>query len=96
MEKDTFDELIGSLKEGVDIVKGEKKPSRTFSYQPVQIKSIREKTGTSQETFAALINISAKTLKNWEQGQRTPTGPARALLKLVEKDPKGIIKLLQG
>ena len=95
MEKDIFDELVGSLKEGIDIVKGERKPSRTFSYQPVQIKSIREKTGTSQETFADLINISPKTLKNWEQGQRVPTGPAMVLLKLLERDPKYIINLLK-
>lgn len=96
MEKDTFNELMESLNEGLEIVKGNMKPSRTFTFEPAQIKTIRERTGTSQETFAALINISAKTLKNWEQGQRTPTGPARVLLKLVEKDPKRIIKLLRG
>lgn len=95
MEKDTLNELIESLKEGIEITKGEKKPSRTFSYKPIQIKSIREKTGTSQEIFADLINISPKTLRNWEQGQRVPTGPAMVLLKLLERDPKYIINLLK-
>lgn len=96
MEKDTFNELMESLNEGLEIAKGNVKPSRSFTFEPVQIKTIREQTGTSQKAFAELINISAKTLKNWEQGQRTPTGPARVLLKLVEKDPKGIIKLLRS
>ncbi|MFA6013111.1 MAG: NadS family protein [Desulfobacteraceae bacterium] len=96
MDKNSFSELTESLTEGLEIVKGNIKPSRTFTFEPVQIKSIRERTGASQEAFAAMLNISPKTLKNWEQGQRTPTGPARVLLKLVEKNPKGIVKLLQG
>lgn len=47
----------------------------------------RHKTGLSQSKFAAALNISPATLRAWEQGQRTPSGAAAALLKLVDKHP---------
>ncbi|RKZ46671.1 MAG: transcriptional regulator, partial [Gammaproteobacteria bacterium] len=37
-----------------------------------------------------------RTLENWEQGRRHPTGPARALLKIVESDPEGMVKALHS
>ena len=40
------------------------------------------------EQAAALLGVSIKTLQNWEQGRREPEGPAKALLKVVEKEPE--------
>ncbi|MDO4777041.1 MAG: type II toxin-antitoxin system MqsA family antitoxin [Cardiobacteriaceae bacterium] len=59
------------------------------------IMETRHKTGLSQNHFAAAIGISPNTLKSWEQGQRTPSGAAKALLKLLNKHPELIADLRQ-
>jgi hypothetical protein len=51
--------------------------------------------GLTQEKFAALIQIDLSTLRNWEQGRREPTGPAKALIRAIAKDPKHVLKALE-
>ena len=87
MEASLFDELVTSLKEAKAIVQGEVVPTRHFELKRIDDKAIREKTGLSQSQFAQLIQISTKTLQNWEQKRRLPTGPAAALLKIVSINP---------
>ena len=48
---------------------------------------IREKVGLSQNGFAMLIGVSKRTLENWEQGRRHPSGPAKTLLRILDADP---------
>ena len=50
-------------------------------------RAIREGAGLSQAEFAARLGISVRTLQNWEQGHRSPTGPALRLLRLAKRDP---------
>lgn len=54
----------------------------------IDAKEVRERTGLSQSQFALVMNVSIKTLQNWEQHRREPTGPAEALLKIVYKKPE--------
>jgi len=96
MEKNMFDELLASVEEMDEIVKGRKQPARTFEYPEPQAKEIREKIGLSQSRFASLIGVSKRTLENWEQGRRHPTGPAKALLRIIEVDPEHAIKSLHS
>lgn len=84
---DIFDDLAESLNEAILIAKGEKQPSREFIFPTHQVKTIREKTGLSQDKFAMSLGISVNTLRKWEQGKRMPTGPARVLLNLLDKQP---------
>jgi putative transcriptional regulator len=49
---------------------------------------IRRKTGVSQADFAKLLRVSLRTLQDWEQGRRAPSGAARTLLLIVEKNPR--------
>lgn len=51
------------------------------------VASIREKTGRSQPKFAQLLGVSVRTLQEWEQGRRAPSGAARALLLIAAKNP---------
>lgn len=51
------------------------------------IKSIRAKTGLSQQQFADKLNISPRTLQIWKQGTRNPTGAAITLMRLLGKQP---------
>ena len=50
------------------------------------IGKIREKTGLSQKRFAELLGVSVRTLQDWEQGRRTPSGAARTLLMIAAKE----------
>ncbi|MGH8535674.1 MAG: helix-turn-helix domain-containing protein [Gammaproteobacteria bacterium] len=50
----------------------------------------------SQSRFARLIGVSTRTLENWEQGRCRPTGPGRALLKILESDPERAVRALHG
>lgn len=94
MEKHMFNELLNSVREGGKILRGEKQPSRTFHYTPIDVKKVREKIGLSQNQFSILIKVSIKTLQNWEQGRRNPRGPALALLMILKNDPRHAIKAL--
>lgn len=96
MKDEMFNELLESVKEMDKIAKGKKKASRRFTFKEPEVKTIREETGLSQTHFARLIGVSKRTLENWEQGRRHPTGPARALLKIVESDPKGAVQALHS
>lgn len=94
MNDEMFDELVSSMQEAVSISKGEKEPSRVFSYSPMNVKEIRERAGKSQKDFAAMIGVSLGTLRNWEQGRRYPEGAALTLLKIVAADPAYVAKIL--
>ncbi|MFT3820722.1 MAG: helix-turn-helix domain-containing protein [Rubrivivax sp.] len=60
----------------------------------VDVRAVRSLTGLSQTRFAELLGIEAATLRNWEQGRRAPTGPARALLRAIRNNPVEVIKAL--
>jgi len=96
MDEKMFAELLESVKEMDAIHKGKKKPSRVFEFPEPEVKTIREKTGLSQTQFAQLIGVSKRTLENWEQGRRHPTGPAKALLKIFDVDPQGAVRALHN
>lgn len=53
--------------------------------------AIRGKTGLSQSEFARLIGVSVRTLQEWEQGRRAPSGPARTLLMMADRNPKALL-----
>ena len=55
--------------------------------------AIREKTGLSQARFAELLGVSVRTLQDWEQGRRAPSGAARTLLLIADRDPKVLLKV---
>jgi len=94
MKKQRFDDLVTSIKQAGRIHRGEEKASRTFVFQPEDVRDIREKLRKSQSEFARMIGVSVSTLQNWEQGRRQPEGPARALLVVASKAPEVVAKAL--
>ena len=96
MKKELFDELVENIEEAGKIRKGRLKPSRVFKSPPIDVKRIREKLHVSQSQFAMMIGVSKSTLQNWEQGRREPQGPAKALLRVVGKNPKAVLEALQA
>lgn len=96
MDKAMFDELLASVQEMDEILRGRRAAARGFDHLEPKVKAVREKTGVSQGHFALLIGVSKRTLENWEQGRRNPTGPARALLEIVDADPQDAVRALHG
>ncbi|HSV43466.1 MAG TPA: NadS family protein [Candidatus Bathyarchaeia archaeon] len=94
MKKKDFEQLVESVREMKRIRSGNDKPARVVTMEAVDIKKIREKIHQSQADFAYMIGVSPSTLRNWEQGLREPQGPARALLKVAEKNPEAVLKAL--
>lgn len=94
MKKAKFDALLESVKQAGEIARGERAPSREFHVDAVMIKKLRSRTKLSQPKFAALINVEVSTLRNWEQGRREPNGPAKALLRAIDRDPENVIRAL--
>ncbi len=94
MDKDLFDDLVQSLKEAKAIARGEGQASHRFELMAPDAKAVREQIGLSQSEFARLMRVSVKTLQNWEQHRRNPTGPAAALLKIMSSAPEVAIKTL--
>ncbi len=56
---------------------------------------VRKRTGLTQAAFAVRIGVPIDTVRNWEQGKRSPAGPARALLKVLDHAPETALAALE-
>ncbi len=61
--------------------------------QPAPPQKIRAKLRLSQAAFAALMGVSLRTVQDWEQGRRKPSGPAEALMRIAEQHPEVFVQL---
>lgn len=94
MNKRLFAKLVESMEQAGEIIRGERAPSREFAVDAITVKDIRKAAGLSQAKFARVIDVQIGTLRNWEQGRREPTGPAKALLRAIRNDPKHVLAAL--
>ena len=69
---------------------------RRFTVQVSQATEARLKLGMSQTEFASMLGVSARTLQDWEQGRRQPSGAAKALLKVATASPNVVRKALKA
>lgn len=90
----TFESIKKGLEEAVEYSQGKKVRVRVFKPEPVNVKTIRQKTHLTQDEFAAAFGISVATLRHWERGDRKPQGPALVLLNLVRKSPDTVLNIL--
>jgi putative transcriptional regulator len=92
MDDKAFAELLDNARLAAAWLKGKDTAARvTFVGEP-DPREIRAKLGMTQEEFAAALCISVKTLRNWEQGRRDPSGPAMRLLQIAEKHPEILLE----
>ena len=96
MDAKRFASLFESVTQMDEIVHGVREPSREFHIGAVEVAGIRKVTGLSQAKFATLIDVQVGTLRNWEQGRREPTGPAKALLRAISRDPENVLQAVAG
>jgi putative transcriptional regulator len=60
-----------------------------------RVLAMRRTMGLSQRVFARLVGVSVKTLQNWEQGRRQPSGPAVVLLTVLLTDPDAVLRMVR-
>ena len=90
-------ELIAALEEVLAHARGEiDLPTRDFEVPPADIAAMRKKLGLSQDRFAVAFGISPATLRDWEQGRRHPEGPAKVLLRVIDKEPEAVLRALHA
>ena len=94
MKQEAFEVLCAAVREGGRILRGEQKPSRSFTVNPINIRRTRSRLHLSQTGFAGLIGVPPATLRNWEQGRTSPDGPARALLTVASREPEAVLRAL--
>ncbi len=90
-----YTEINNGLEDAIAHAKGKKARAKEYRMDPIDVKSIRQKTGMTQQRFCAAFGISIGTLRHWEQGLRSPRGAARVLLKVVDHNPKAVIKAIE-
>ena len=92
------DELIKSMAQALAHAQGKKSKARVhkITIGAHAIQKARKRLGLSQGQFADAFGVSASTLRKWEQGQRSPTGAAKTLLKLIEREPAAVVRVLKA
>jgi putative transcriptional regulator len=90
-------ELIESMKQAVAHAGGRKvRGMRVTMVERPDVKAIRRSLRMSQHRFAAAYRIPLATLKNWEQGRRSPDAPAAAYLLAIRRRPKEVMEAVAG
>ena len=89
--------ILQSAEEALAIAKGEMDPSEYAVHVPenIDVRQIREKLGMTQASFARIFGFKLATLRHWEQRKRTPEGPARAYLTVIDREPDAVRKALR-
>jgi len=93
-----FDELRESLQGALGFERGEaidlrvtEVPSAPPKMRPRDVREIRHSLNASQALFARFLNVSANTVRSWEQGTRRPQGADLKLLSIAKKNPQALL-----
>ncbi|MBF0399832.1 MAG: type II toxin-antitoxin system MqsA family antitoxin [Magnetococcales bacterium] len=78
------------LLEGIQAIKAGQ--GRRVTVQiPGDVKVIRDRMELSQSAFAGILGVSVRTVQEWEQGRRKPSGPAASLLRIAQRHPEALL-----
>lgn len=96
MKKNRFERLIASLGEVRTHVTTGRFAGRIskVAIEPPAIRAVRERSGMTQQQFAATFGIGLGTLQKWERGERRPSGAAKSLLLVMQNDLPAVVKAL--
>ena len=89
-----YKSIARGLKQAIDLEKGKAVKARLHSPENLDVASLRKQLKLTQGQFAAKFCVSLGTLRHWERGDRRPHGPALALLHVVRKEPKAVLRAL--
>lgn len=88
-----FEKIAAGLTDAIAFAEGDTSKGRVAAGP--NVKAIRAKTKLSQAAFATKLRIPASTLRDWEQGRRTPDAPAQTLLGMIAVDPQEAFALIE-
>jgi len=88
-------DLIQGMEEAAAFAEGKKTGVRVHVVEVPDVRAIRQRLHMSQQRFAETYRIPLPTLKNWEQGRRSPDAPAAAYLQAIARQPKAIKEALR-
>jgi len=88
--------LFEEIREGLEAYRDRPGTLTRREITAPDVKGIREQFGFSQSQMAAFLNVSKRTLENWEQKRRGPTGPAQTLLRIMEREPRAVRRALRA
>ncbi len=92
-KRDIGQEILEGLQE-IKAYKAGKTTLKTRELKnPAAPKDIRAQMKLSQSAFAGLMGVSLRTVQDWEQGRREPSGPAKTLLRIIEQYPEVLREL---
>ncbi len=91
-----FEEIQEGLQAAIEHAKGNNSKVILLKPHTVNVKELRIKMDMTQQQFCAMFGIALGTLRHWEQGDRSPKGPALVLLNVVEKNPQAVMAALAG
>ena len=96
MGKDTFDAIMAGMTDALAYAEGDKARGkvRQVRVPTVDVAAARRKLNLSQDQFAAVFGVSVGTLRNWEQGHRQPTGAAKVLMAVIDREPEAVLRVL--
>ena len=90
-----YNSIAKGLNEAIDLNKGKQVAAKTYRPEEIDVAQLRHSLGLTQTEFAAKFRVSLGTLRHWERGDRKPHGPALALLHIVAKEPKAVLRALR-
>ena len=86
--------LIRGMQEALDFAQGKDTGAIAHIPDEIDVARIRGKLDMSQGDFAKMFGFSARTVQDWEQGRRVPTGPAKAFLHVIDREPAAVRRAL--
>ena len=94
MPRKVGDSILKGAEEALVFARGGKKGYRVLIPEEIDVRQIRTELGLSQAAFAAYFGVSRRTVQEWEQGRRVPTGPAKVLLTVISREPEAVLRAL--
>jgi len=87
--------ILQGAKEALEFAKGKDNASVVHLPDGIDVATIRAKFKMTQDEFSKMFGLKKRTLQEWEQGRRTPTGASKVLLQVLLKEPDAVIRALQ-
>ena len=86
--------ILRGAKEALAFARGARAGFAANVPEEVDVKAIRKRLKLSQRRFAARFGFALDSIQNWEQGRRRPDAPARAFLRVIEREPEAVERAL--
>ena len=89
--------MIQGMEEAVAFAKGDKSLDAVVHIpEEIDVRRIRKKFAMNQRIFAEYFGVKVRTVQDWEQGRRVPSGAARVLLVVIDHEPKAVRRALEA